>query len=105
MRRFDYDGSEDYRDEVNQFFDDDDYDEDDYDDDDEYVRDASLIEIVHTNLATLDLNRKLLEAAIKVAEKNFLWALWPMQWKLQAISEAYDTLDKLVDTEYEDQLE
>jgi len=101
MRRFDYDGSDEYRDDVDQFFDEEDYD-------DEYVRDASLIEIVHTNLAALDLNRKLLVAAIRVAEKNLLWRFWPMQWKLQAISDAYHTLDRLVDTDdekYEDQLE
>lgn len=98
MRRFNYDGSDEYRDDVDQFFDEDEYE---YDDeyDDEYIRDASLIEIVHTNLATLDLNQKLLIAAIKVAEKSFLWGLWPLKWKLQAISDAYHTLDNLVDAD------
>lgn len=96
MRRFDYDGSDEYQDDVDQFFDEEEYD------DDEYIRDASLIEIVHTNLATLDLNRKLLVAAIKVAEKSFLWKFWPMKWKLQTISDVYYTLDNLVDTDDED---
>ena len=95
MRRFDYEGNDEYQDDIDQFFDE--------EDDEEYMGDASLVEIVHTNLFSLDLNRKLLIAAIKVAEKSFFWKFWPMEWKLKAISDTYHTLDRLVDDNDEEE--
>jgi hypothetical protein len=101
MRRFDYDGNEEYRDEIDNFLGseyDDEYDEDYYDEDEDFIRDASLIEIAHANLASLDLNQRLLISAIHVVEKSFLWRFWPLKKKLAAISEAYHTLDILVES-------
>jgi hypothetical protein len=93
MRRFDYDNSDEYRDDIDQFF-------GDEDDDEEY--ELGVIEMLQANFVAFDLNRKLLKTAIKMAERSFLWRFWPIRWKLKAISDTYYTLNSLVEIEKED---
>lgn len=99
MRRFNYGENEDYRDD-NKFFEDEDHEEyDEYEGDDRYEEEVNLLEIIHINLEAIDINRRILSSAIKIAEKSFLWRLWPINWKLNVISNIYHTLDSLVDTD------
>lgn len=95
MRRFDYDSNDEYRDDVDSFFDDEEYDEDEYEDEEEY-RHLSIIEMVHADLASMDLDQRLLAMAIKVAEGTWFWKFLPVATKLKRIVEAYATLNMLM---------
>lgn len=107
MRRFD--SGEEYNDEINHFFDDEDFDDDDDDEDfDEdgimydnydYIKDPNLLAIVQTSLATLEINGKTMESAIKVAEKTLFWRFYSIKRKLNLIADIYQQLDKLIDTQ------
>lgn len=85
-----------YKEEVDNFFGEEDDDDEDYEDDEEDLA-AEAREIAEElDLVNFDLNQKLLDRAIRVSEKTFLWRWRSHNTKLRIIAETYMFLDKLI---------
>lgn len=58
---------------------------------------AAEIQMAHLDLASVDLNQKLLSEAIKILEKSWLWRFTPLDVKLQMIEKTYIGLTTLME--------
>lgn len=97
MRRFDYDDNEEYREDVDNFFD---SGSDEGITPDEYraiVKQEQEMQAVQLNLAYRDMNSHLLCRAIKMLEKSFWWRFYSLDTRLKMIERTYHRLKRAVD--------
>lgn len=94
MRRFDYDDNEEYRDDVDKFFDSD----DDEVTPDEYkamIAEEQEMQAAQIDLVHRDLNQRLLFRVTRMLEKSFLWRFKSLDARLDMIARTYRKLKKL----------
>lgn len=82
MRYFDYDGNEDFRDDVDNFF-----NEESYFDEEDIMRD--YLEVPHVEVKAKDPKPKILEMVRKTLEKNWFWRFRSPEYKSKKIAELY----------------
>ena len=84
--RFEFEENEEQKEEQRYFF------EDEFDEDE-------IIEMAQVNLVSYDLNQKILQASIQVAEHSFFWRFKSLNKKLKLIREIYLAFSKLIEEE------
>lgn len=94
MRRFNYEDNEEYRDDVDKFF------NDDMDDmtPEEYkilMEQENVIQDMQMKVVHRDLNYRLLRAAVRVLEKSFWWKFCSLNTRLNSIDATFQRLKKL----------
>ena len=85
MRYFDYDGNEDFRDDIDNFF-----NEERYFDEEDIMRE--YLEVPHVEVKTKDPRRKVLETVRKTLEKSWFWRFRSPEYKSKKIAELYTLL-------------
>lgn len=101
MRRFNYDdGSEDFKDEVDNFFPDFGGEEEA-----EYMGRDDIINMLHIDLAEYDLNQKVLTAAIRLCEKTLFWRFRSIKTKLRMLDFIYKNLLELLKADSDEEEE
>ena len=70
----------------------------------EFVEDDKLdedviIEMAQVNLVSYDLNQKILQASVQVAENSFFWRFKSVNKKLKLIRKIYLAFSKLIEEE------
>jgi len=84
--RFEFGENEEQKEEQKYFF------EDEFDEND-------IIEMAQVNLVSYDLNQKILQSAIKVAENSLFWKFKRPRKKLELIKKIYRAFSKLIEEE------
>jgi hypothetical protein len=95
MRKFNYDDNEDYREDVDRFFED---SQEQILTPEEYkalVENEQALQEFQLRLAHRDLNHRALRAAIRMCEKSFFWRFLFLDTRLKRIDRAYKKLRKL----------
>lgn len=103
MRRFEYDDNEEFREDVDKFFNNDDEDDDDGDGDgdgdgDKYedmIEQEMAIQEAQLDVAYRELSHRTLRAAVRVCEKSFWWGFYSINTRMKMIAEAYHKLKNL----------
>lgn len=85
MRYFDYDGNEDFRDDIDNFF-----NEERYFDEEDIMRE--YLEVPHVEVKTKDPKPKVLETVRKTLEKSWFWRFRSPEYKSKKIAELYTLL-------------
>lgn len=96
MRRFNYEDNDEYREDVDNFFNE--FDELDDLTDEEYeslMDERDSINDLQIKFVYRDLNNKLLRMAIRSCEKRFFWRFYSPQKQLKIIEETYLLYKKL----------
>jgi hypothetical protein len=101
MRRFNYDDNEEYRDDVDKFF------QNDMDDvtPEEYkmiMEQEGVFEDLQLQVVNRDLNNRLLRAAVRICEKSFWWRFYSLNTRLNQISIVYKHLKNLEEEKEEE---
>lgn len=106
MRHFNYDDNEEFQEEVDEFMRNHHEDDDDDDDDDDEDVDADEIEYLsdelsaaHMSIVAIDLNLKVLKAAIKTCENSWFWRFRTCNKKGQLIAKTYLAFSELIGSE------
>ena len=95
MRRFDYEENDEYRDEVDKFFN---MEDDEEFDDEEYkalLEDEIAIQQLQIDTANRDLKHKLLLTSIDICNHSIKWWFCSHKTRLNMIAETYKTLKNL----------
>jgi hypothetical protein len=92
MRNFNYDENEDFREDIDKFFEQDGESGDNYDD---FLKEEFAIQEAKIALQSRDINLRLMRTAVRVCEKTFLWSFYSIPTRLKMISETYKKLRKL----------
>lgn len=87
--RFEFGENEEQKEEQKYFF------EDEFDEFDE----NDIIEMAQVNLVSYDINQKILQSAIKVAENSLFWRFKSPRKKLELIKNIYQGFSKLIEEE------
>ena len=90
MRNFDYEDNDEFRHEVDRFFD----DEGEFLDEEGYKEE--LLHAMQLEIEENNLNLKLLQTSIKMLEKSIWWRFYSFKTKLRMIGKAYMVFDKLL---------
>lgn len=97
MRRFDYDDNEDYREDVDNFFDGE-GDEAEGITPEEYrsiVKEEQQMQQMQLGLVHRELNDRLMFKTIKMLERGFWWRFYSVDTKLKMIEKAYRRMKKI----------
>ena len=86
MRYFDYDGNEDFKDDVDNFFNEEHY----FDDEEDIMRE--YLEVPHVEVKAKDPKPKVLETVRKTLEKSWFWGFRSPEYKSKKIAELYTLL-------------
>jgi hypothetical protein len=95
MRKFDYDGNEDFQKDIDGFFEDE-FGEEMFENEDDYKKE--IIRAMELEVAENGLNIKLLNTVITMLEKSFAWRFYSFSTKIKMIQKSYTALSRLVDT-------
>lgn len=103
MRRFEYDDNEEFREDVDKFFNNNDDDDEDGDGDgdrnadryEEMIEQEMAIQEAQLDVAYRELNHRAMNAAIRVCEKSFWWGFYSINTRMKMIAEAYHKLKNL----------
>lgn len=90
MRNFDYEDNDEFKHEIDRFFD---------DDEAEFLNEEYKEEILHAMQLEIEennLNLKLLQTSIKMLEKSIWWRFYSFKTKLKMIGKVYMVFDKLL---------
>ena len=90
MRRFDYDENEEYREDVDKFF-----EEDDDISHEEFVKEDNAIKELQVEFVNRDLNYRILRSSIKMCEKTFFWKFRTNKARLNMIENTYNKFREL----------
>lgn len=90
MRRFDYDENEEYREDVDRFF-----EEDDGMIPEQYNMKDDEIQELQIDFVNRDLNYRILRSAIKMCEKTLFWKFRTHKTRLSMIADAYNKFREL----------
>lgn len=79
--------------------DDDDIDDEDDDDDDEieFIDQQGIIDVMHVDLAQIELNQHLLGKAIEIAQRSWFWRFKSHERKMDEIEKIYQRLLQITD--------
>lgn len=102
MRRFNYDDNDDYREDVDNFFNDEDGLVPDGLSEEEYkaiVEEEMAAQRMQIKIVYRDLNHRLLRTSIRACEKTFLWWFYSHDTKLKMIEKTYKQIKKLEEEE------
>lgn len=91
MRRFNYEDNDEYRKDVDHFFNEDDLSRDDY----EAIIDEIETHQLEVKFVARDLNYRILRAAVKTCEKSFFWRFYSQDTRLELISKTYKCFREL----------
>ena len=89
MRRFDYDDNEEFRDDVDKFFDE---NSSNYDD---FIAEEFALEQARIDIAHRDIDYKIMRTAVRFCEKTFMWSFYSLPTRLKMIADTYEKLRKL----------
>jgi len=93
MRHFEYDDNDEFKKDIDKFWQGD--DDDDDEDMEQYVG-SEVIQALNIQLAEKDLDLRLLKIIMKMLEKSFWWKFYNFQTRLKMIAKAYLVLFKLM---------
>lgn len=96
MRKFNYDDNDDFREDIDKFFEDDGEGDSDggYDD---FLKEEFAIQEARVAVQNREINYKMMRAAVRICEKTFLWTFYSIPTRMKMISDAYKKLRKLED--------
>lgn len=89
MRRFDYDENDEFREDVDKFFDE---NSDNYDD---FLAEEFALQEAKLGIQHREMDLRLMRTAIKVCENTFMWSFYSLPTRLKMISDTYKKLRKL----------
>lgn len=95
MRNFNYDENEDFREDIDKFFEQDgESGAESYDD---FLKEEFAIQEAKIAIQNRDVNIRLMRTAVRICEKTFLWCFYSIPTRMRMISETYKKLKKLED--------
>ncbi len=92
MRKFDYDDNDDFREDIDKFFNNEDFEKYDEMIEEEFELQKAQIDIAHR-----DINGRIMRTAVRICEKTFLWSFYSLPTRLRMIAESYKKLRKIED--------
>ena len=110
MREFDYDGNEDFQNDIDNFW----KDSDDDDEEDEYEDDMDdgeflgyskqeVLRAMELELVEREIDLKMLKLAIEMSEKSFWWRFYSLETRLRIIAKSYLIFKSLTIPEKDDE--
>ena len=91
MRKFDYDDNEEFRDDVDKFF------NEEAAKYEEMVNEELAIQEAQIEVAYRELNHRTLRAAVRICEKSWFWGFYSVNTRMRMISDVYLKLKNLED--------
>ena len=91
MRRFDYDDNEEFRDDVDKFF------NEEAAKYEEMVNEEMAIQEAQIEVAYRELSHRTLRAAVRICEKSWFWGFYSVNTRMRMISDVYLKLKNLED--------
>jgi len=91
MRRFDYDDNEEFRDDVDKFFNE---ESEKYE---EIINEEMAIQEAQLEIANRELNHRTLRAAVRICEKSWFWGFYNVNTRMRMISDVYLKIKNLED--------
>jgi hypothetical protein len=89
MRRFDYDDNDEFREDVDKFFDE---NSGNYDD---FLAEEFALQEAKIGIQHREMDLRLMRTAIKICENTFMWSFYSLPTRLKMISDTYKKLRKL----------
>jgi len=89
MRRFDYDDNDEFREDVDKFF------EENSGGYDDFLAEEFAIQEAKIGIQHREMDLRLMRTAIKVCENTFMWSFYSLSTRLKMISDTYKKLRKL----------
>jgi hypothetical protein len=90
MRRFNYDDNDEFREDIDKFFNDDELDT--YE---ELVSQEIAMQEAQIDLSYKDLNVRIMRTAVRICEKSFWWSFYSQPTRIKMIADTYKKLKSL----------
>jgi len=90
MRRFNYDDNDEFRDDIDKFF-----NEDESDTYEEFVREEIALQEAELDLSYREVNIKIMRTAVRICEKSFWWSFYSQPTRMKMIVDTYKKLKNL----------
>ena len=95
MRQFNYDDNDEFREDIDKFFDGNNDDENESGNYDDLIKEELAIQEARLDVQHREIDYKMMRTAIRVCEKTFLWSFYSIPTRMKMISETYRKLRKL----------
>lgn len=95
MRRFDYDDDDDYREDVDNFFDGEEQPDITPEEYRSLIEDEQVIQQLQIEMVSRELNDRLMFKAIKMLEKSFWWRFYSLDTRLKMIEKTFNKMKSI----------
>ena len=92
MRRFNYDDNDEFRDDIDKFFNDN--EPDTYE---EFVKEEIALQEAHLDISYREINIRIMRTAVRICEKSFWWSFYSHPTRIKMIADTYKKLKSLED--------
>jgi len=92
MRKYNYDDNDEFREDIDKFFDENNESPANYDD---LLQEEFAIQEARIDVQNRDIDIKMMRTAVRICEKTFLWCFLSVPTRMKMIADAYKKLKKL----------